>query len=46
MNVEVPATQVEEKKADSRGRITLGPEYAGKTVTIAVVDADADADDE
>ena len=27
----------EELKADSRGRITLGSEYAGETVSVAVV---------
>jgi len=28
------------KKADSRGRINLGSEYAGKEVTVAVVEVD------
>jgi hypothetical protein len=27
----------EELKADSRGRITLGSEYAGETVSVAVI---------
>lgn len=30
----------EELKADSRGRITLGKEYAGEIVTVAVVKAE------
>jgi hypothetical protein len=38
MQVEVDATKLEELKADDRGRVTLGAEYAGKTVTVAVVD--------
>jgi len=40
MNVEVDATDVEKKKADGRGRVTLGAEYADKTVTVAVVDVE------
>ena len=40
MRVEVSATDVEEKKADDRGRVTLGAEYAGKTVTVAVLDTE------
>jgi len=40
MKVEVSATDVEEKKADSRGRVTLGAEYADKTVTVAVIEVD------
>lgn len=40
MKVEVPVTDVEEKKADDRGRVTLGAEYAGKTVTVAVVEVE------
>jgi len=28
------------KKGDSRGRINLGSDYAGKEVTVAVVDID------
>lgn len=40
MNVEVPATDVEEYKADDRGRINLGAEYADKNVTVAVLEAE------
>lgn len=32
----------EELKADSRGRITLGSEYAGETVSVAVVDRESE----
>ena len=38
MQVEVSATDIEERKADDRGRVTLGAEYAGKTVTVAVIE--------
>lgn len=31
---------LKELRADSRGRVTLGSEYAGKTVTLAVVEVD------
>lgn len=31
----------EQLRADSRGRITLGSDYAGETVSVAVVDRDA-----
>jgi len=42
MKLEVKATDVEEKKADDRGRITLGAKYAGKTVTVAVLEVEED----
>lgn len=40
MQVEVSAKDVDEYKADDRGRITLGAEYADKTVTVAVIEAE------
>ena len=40
MKIEVSATDVDEKKADNRGRVTLGSEYANKTVTVAVVEVE------
>lgn len=40
MQVEVKATDVEEKKADDRGRVTLGAEYADKKVTVAVLEVE------
>lgn len=42
MNIEVDATDIKKKKTDDRGRFTLGSEYAGKTVTLAVVDVEDD----
>jgi hypothetical protein len=36
----------EQLRADSRGRITLGSDYAGETVSVAVVGRDADIDRE
>lgn len=40
MKLEVDATNVDKKKADGRGRVTLGSEFAGKTVTVAVVEVE------
>lgn len=42
MNVEVPATEVEEYKADHRGRINLGAEYGDKKVTVAIIQSESD----
>lgn len=38
MKIEVDANDVDKLKADSRGRVTVGMEHAGKTVTVAIVD--------
>jgi len=38
MKLDVSPDDVDEFKADSRGRITLGSEYAGKTIEVAVLD--------
>jgi len=39
MQIEVSASEIKsEKKADDRGRITLGSEFAGETVTVAVLE--------
>lgn len=40
MQIEVKATDIEKKKADDRGRVTLGAEYAGQTVTVAVLEVE------
>lgn len=40
MRIEVDATDVEEMTADDRGRVTLGADYGGKTVTVAVVEVE------
>lgn len=40
MKVEVKATAIEEKKADDRGRVTIGADYAGKTITVAVLEVE------
>lgn len=46
MKVEVSATDIEERTADERGRVTIGTEYADKTVTVAVLDVeDGDRDE-
>lgn len=38
--VEVPVSDVDEYQADDRGRVTLGSEFAGKDVTVAIVEVD------
>ena len=39
MQIELSASEIRAaKKADDRGRVTLGSEYAGKTVTVAVLE--------
>lgn len=40
MKIDVDPTDIEKKKADDRGRVTLGSEYAEKTITVAVVDVE------
>jgi hypothetical protein len=46
MQIEVSASDIKSgKKADDRGRVTLGSEHAGKTVTVAVLEV-KDEDDE
>ena len=41
MQVELNPSDIKsDKKADDRGRITLGAEYADKTVTVAVLEID------
>jgi len=39
MQIGVSASDIKSsKKADDRGRVTLGSEFAGKTVTVAVLE--------
>lgn len=40
MKVAVEATNIKEKKADDRGRVTLGAEFAEKKVTVAVLEVE------
>ena len=43
MQVELNPSDIKsDKKADDRGRITLGAEYADKQVTIAVLEVEPD----
>ena len=45
MQIEVSASEIKSsKKADDRGRVTLGSEFAAKTVTVAVLEVE-DEDD-
>ena len=46
MQIGVSASDIKSsKKADDRGRVTLGSEHAGKTVTVAVLEVE-DEDEE
>lgn len=38
MQVEVSATDVVEKKADDRGRVTIGAGHAHETITLAILE--------
>jgi len=46
MKVEIDPENVKKKSTDSRGRFTLGSEFAGKTVEVAVLDVHGSEDDE
>lgn len=37
MQVQIDVADIEEREADDRGRVRLGPDYAGKTVQVGVV---------
>jgi hypothetical protein len=40
MKVEVELSDMIERKADSKGRVAVGPDKAGKKVTLAVVEVE------
>ena len=40
MKIQVDVDDVNKHKADDRGRVTLGPEYRGKNVYVAVVEVE------
>lgn len=40
VSVDVQPENIEKLKADSRGRVTLGSDYSGKTVRVAVLDVE------
>lgn len=41
MKVEIDVSDIKsDKKADDRGRVTLGPEFACKRVTVAVLEVE------
>lgn len=41
MQVEINPSDIKsDKKADDRGRVTLGADYAGKDVTVAVLEVE------
>lgn len=45
MQIEVSLDDLMEASADGRGRITLGSEYAGKDVTVAILDVEENEED-
>jgi len=44
VEVSIEAKDVIERKTDDRGRVRLGPEFADKTVEVAVVEVVEDED--
>jgi len=42
MKVDVEVSDLVERTTDDRGRLTLGSEYADKTVTVAVLEVDGE----
>lgn len=44
MMVEIDPGAIRERKADSKGRIAIGPEYADQTVTVAIVKVEESSD--
>lgn len=40
VEIEVDPEDIVKKKADDRGRVTLGSEFAGKTVRVAVLEVE------
>ena len=46
MKVELKPKDLQTKSTDSRGRFTLGSEYANKEVTVMVVESDDEDTDE
>ena len=41
MQIDVSASDIKsDRKADDRGRVTLGSEFAGKTVTVVVLEVE------
>lgn len=42
MKVEIEPRQLVERKADDRGRVTLGSEFAGETVRLLILEDEGD----
>jgi hypothetical protein len=40
MEVEVELSDLVERKADAKGRVAVGPDRAGKKVTLAVIEVE------
>lgn len=45
VSIDVDPANIDERKADDRGRITLGKQYADKTVRVAILKVDGEDDD-
>ncbi|WP_161781668.1 hypothetical protein [Halorubrum coriense] len=45
MKVEVEVSDLVERKADAKGRVAIGPDKAGKQVTLAVIEVEDEDDD-
>jgi hypothetical protein len=40
--IKIDTSKIKERDADDRGRVRLGPEYAGKEVEVAILDSSDD----
>lgn len=40
MKIEVEVSDLVERKADAKGRVAVGPDKAGKKVTLAVIEVE------
>lgn len=43
--ITVDTDDIKDRAADDRGRVRLGPEFAGKSVEIAIIDSDDSKDE-
>jgi len=45
VEISIDADEIVERDADARGRVTLGADYGGESVTVAVVRVDDGSND-
>jgi hypothetical protein len=43
--ITVDTANIMDRAADDRGRVRLGPEFAGKSVEVAIIDSEDSKDD-